>query len=462
MEDLLAKAEEIDIPKPGTLVQGKVINTSKNSALVDLCDGAMVGIVKGREVHDSAGTFKKLNPGDDIAAVVVEDENEEGFLVLSLRKAAQNLAWDNLLEMYDEGDSFEIRVTEANKGGLMTEIDSIKAFIPVSQLAPMHYPRVNNANSTEILKRLERLIGERLIVKVIAIDQENGKLILSEKFAIEEQRQNSMKGLSVGQKVKGRISGIVKFGIFVAFEGIEGLVHISEIAWGHVNNPADYGKIGDDVEILVIGIDGEKISLSMKRLIPDPWVEAAKKYKVSNTITGKITRIASFGAFVGLENEINGLIHLSEISHQKVEDIEKFIKVGQEVAAKIINVDLDEHRIGLSLKALQEPPPEQEKKEEPVKKIETKGEKKEEKVDKAKKPKAKKEEKKPAKAKKKETSKKSEDLTELDGVTKKIAESLKKAGYKTPADLKKVKLEDLTSLDGIGEKTAQKILDSVK
>lgn len=356
MQSVMKDAPEIQLPKLGDLVDGTVINIINNRILVDLCGGAMVGIIMGKERQDSMKTADELKSGDPVKAVVVEDENEDGFLVLSLRKAAQNLAWDRFLHMYESGETFEVSAQEANKGGLLLEIDSIKSFIPVSQLAPMHYPRVNNANSQEILKRLQKLIGIKFNVRIINVDKENGKLILSERAAFEHERSKSLGGLKIGKKVRGRISGVVKFGIFVAFDGLEGLVHISEIAWGHVSNPADYGKIGDEVDAMIIGVEGDKISLSMKRLVADPWVEAAKKYKVGDIIEGKISRITSFGAFIQLEPEIHGLIHLSEISDEKVDDIEKFIKVGQHVKTKIINVDLDEHRIGLSIKVMSEKP----------------------------------------------------------------------------------------------------------
>jgi small subunit ribosomal protein S1 len=429
MDSLLADQGQIRLPRPGDLVEGTVINITNNKILVDLCNGAMVGIVKGRETNDSSKTMSTLSPGDPIKAVVVEDENEEGFFVLSLRKAAQNLAWDKFMKMYETGETFDVVAQEANKGGLLLEIDSIKSFIPVSQLAPMNYPRVNNANTQEILKRLQRLLGKKFTVRIINVDKDNGKLILSERAAYEGERSKALTGLKVGDKVKGKISGIVKFGIFVAFDGLEGLVHISEIAWGHVSNPSDYGKMGDSVEAEVIGVDGDKISLSMKRLVPDPWVEAAKKYKVGDIIHGKISRITTFGAFIQLEPEIHGLIHLSEISSGKVEDIEHFIKVGQEVTTRIIHVDLNEHRIGLSIKAVDEPPVTE---ADAAEKIEEGASKKED----------------------------ADELTEIPGVTAKIAETLRGAGYDKQG-LKKASVEDLTALEGIGEKTAQKILESV-
>jgi small subunit ribosomal protein S1 len=356
MQLVLQDAQSVPFPKPGELVKGKILHKTKNKCLVDLCDGRAVGMITGRETHDSSDTFSKVVEGDEIQAVVVEDENEEGFFVLSLRKAAQNTAWDRFERMFKSGEVFEVKVDEANKGGLLLEIDSIKGFLPVSQLAPLHYPRVNEANSQEILRRLQKLIGVKFVVRIIALDRENGKLILSERAAQEENRSKKLQNLKVGDTVHGKISGIVKFGLFVAFDGLEGLVHISEIAWGHVRNPADFGKLGDKVDVQIIGIEGEKISLSIKRLQKDPWIEAAQKYQVGTSVHGKINRITTFGAFITLEKDINGLIHLSEISHDKVDEIDKAIKVGQEVDAVVISVDLEEHRIGLSMKALHPAP----------------------------------------------------------------------------------------------------------
>jgi small subunit ribosomal protein S1 len=353
MEDLLKDSPQVIFPKPGTLIEGTVTDISKNKVLVDL-GGINTGIIAGKELHDSLGTLDELKVGDKISAYIIESENADGVVVLSLRKASQEKSWRYFVDAYKNDKVIEVTANEANKGGLLLEVDGIKGFIPVSQLAPMHYPRVNGADSNLILKRLQELVGEKFEVKVINVDHENGKLILSEKAAMNEQRKSALEKLKVGQKIKGKISGIVKFGIFVAFDGLEGLVHISEIAWGHVKDPAEYGKIGDEVEVLVIGIEGEKISLSMKRLVPDPWLEAAKKFKVGKIVEGEVNKITQFGAFVKLSDEINGLIHLSEITDKPIQDLNKILKVGDKVKAKIISVDSEEHRIGLSIKALTE------------------------------------------------------------------------------------------------------------
>lgn len=347
----LAQIPDFKLPLPGELVEGEVIAIYKNKILVDV-GGIAVGMISGREAKDSLDTLKSLSVGDQISAYVIDGENEEGYIVMSLRKASQEKTWKKFSDAFEKGLVIEVSASEANKGGLLLDIDGIKGFIPVSQLAPMHYPRVNGADSNQILTRLQELVGKRFRVKIINIDKDNGKLILSEKAAMEEQRQSALGDLKVGDTVTGRISGVVKFGIFVAFNGLEGLVHISEIAWGHVKNPLDYGRLGEDVKVMVIGVEGDKISLSMKRLTEDPWLEAAKNYEIGTVVEGEINRITPFGAFIKLSDDINGLIHVSEISSEEVTDPAKVLTVGEKVKAKVIAIEPEEHRVGLSIKAL--------------------------------------------------------------------------------------------------------------
>ncbi|MDP2624953.1 MAG: S1 RNA-binding domain-containing protein [Candidatus Peregrinibacteria bacterium] len=356
MEALLEVSPEMIIPQRGELIEGRVIDVTKHRILVDI-SGVNIGIISGRETKDSQDTIKDLKIDDPVMACVLEEENEEGFVVLSLRKASQERAWKKFADAHDNDEVVTVSPNEANKGGLLLEVDGIKGFIPVSQLAPLHYPRVNGADANLILQKLKKLIGMDLQVKIINLDKNNGKLILSERAAFKEQRSSELGKLGVGDVVTGKISGVVKFGIFVAFAGLEGLVHISEIAWGHVKDPGDYGKVGDEVEVKVIGIEGDKISLSMKQLQADPWAEAAKTFTVGTVVTGEINRIAPFGAFIKLTDDINGLIHLSEIvdsDGNPVADPGDVLKAGEKVEAKIIDVNLSEHRIGLSLKVLNE------------------------------------------------------------------------------------------------------------
>jgi small subunit ribosomal protein S1 len=351
MESILSDSNFV-LPTPGTLVEGVVIDVQKNAILMDI-NGFATGIIKGKDAHDSFDTMKTVQIGDTISAFVVEDENEEGYTVLSLRKASQEKTWNKFLDAYENNKPIEVVANEANKGGLLLEVDGIKGFIPVSQLEPQHYPRVNGADSSLILQKLQQLIGVKFTVKIINIDRDNGKLILSEKAAFFDQRKEALTTLKIGQTVKGKISGVVKFGIFVSFEHLEGLVHISEIAWGHVKNPQDFGKAGDEVEVMVIGLEGEKISLSMKRLTPDPWDQASKKYKIGATVDGEINRITQFGVFVKLDEEINGLIHVSEVSSKSFEHPSEVVQIGEKVKVKVISIEPDERRIGLSIRALE-------------------------------------------------------------------------------------------------------------
>lgn len=354
MDDIIQNMDEIKLPQPGTLIEGKVVAKHQNKLLIDL-DGVTTGIISGREAKDAEDTAKNAQVGDEISAYVIDPENEEGYTVLSLRKAGQERTWKRFLDAYENEKSVTVKANEANKGGLLLDINGIKGFIPVSQLAPMHYPRVNDADANQILQRLQALVGIEFKVKIINIDKENGKLILSERAAMEEQRQEALEGLEIGTEVEGKISGIVKFGIFVAFNGLEGLVHISEIAWGHVKNPSDYGKLGDKVKVQVIGVEGDKISLSMKRLIDDPWLEASKTYKIGTEVEGEVSRITPFGVFVKLNDEINGLIHVTELSGDgEVKDAGEILKIGDKIKAKVIAVEPEEHRVGLSIKALTE------------------------------------------------------------------------------------------------------------
>lgn len=351
MEELLAHSPKFVIAKPGTLIEGTVLALSKNRVLVDL-GGISTGIILGREARDNHDTIKSLHVGDTVLAYVIDEENDDGLVVLSLRKASQEKTWNNFSDAYEKGRVITVTANEANKGGLLLDTDGIKGFIPVSQLAPLHYPRVNGADANQILTRLQALVGQKFQVKIINVDKENGKLILSEKSAFQEERSNALGKLSTGSVVKGRVSGVVKFGIFVAFDGLEGLVHISEIAWGHVKDPSDYARLGQEVEVEVIGIEGDKISLSMKRLTEDPWLEVAKKYPIGTIVEGEVGRITPFGAFMELGEDINGLIHLSEITDKEITDAGEVLKPGDHVKAKVIAIEPDEHRIGLSIKAL--------------------------------------------------------------------------------------------------------------
>ncbi len=351
MLELLKDSPQVLRARPGELIEGIVIFKGKNKMLIDL-NGVSTGIVSGRELRDSMNTFRELNVGDIVASLVLEEENDEGMVVLSLRMASQQKAWDRFNKMIEDDKTMKFTAQEANKGGLLANIDGIRTFLPVSQLSPSNYPRVNNADTTEIISRLAKFIGHTFTVKIITLDESAGKIVVSEREAMAEERSKALEHLAIGSAKDGIVSGIVKFGLFVAFDGLEGLVHISEIAWGHVKNPSEFAQVGDRVKVKIIGIDGEKLSLSIKQMSKDPWEEIAERYPVGKKVEGTVARFADYGAFLNLEKDITGLVHVTEISHEKIQDPAQALKIGQKVEAQVINIDIDERRIGLSIKAL--------------------------------------------------------------------------------------------------------------
>jgi len=351
-EELFKKSPEIKYPKIGEVISGTIDKIEKKNILVNV-NNQFSGLVVSKELGNTVD-LDALKPGDKIEVMVLWDSVEKGLLILSLKRANQIKLLSNLNKYFQEGEIITVKPTEANKWGLLVDIDGLKWFIPVSQLTPLHYPRVEGADPAKILEHLEGLIGKEFKVKVINVDEAGKKIIFSEKAAIEDKREKALKTLKEGDVIEGVVSGILTYGLFVTFDGLEGLVHVSEIDWGHVNNPAKFAKVGQKVKVKVIGLDSDKISLSIKRLKENPWDVLARKYKLGDTITAPISRISQFGAFMELEGGIQGLIHLSEISHGVVKDIRDHVKVGQEVTAKIINFDPKKKRIGLSLKALQE------------------------------------------------------------------------------------------------------------
>lgn len=351
MDDIIKTGPQVLRVKPGELVEGIVVFRGKNKLILDI-GGVATGIVSGRELRDSFNTFRELKVGDTVLALTLEEENDEGMLVLSLRMASQQKAWDKFHKLVKDDATMKFIPTEANKGGLLANIDGIRTFLPVSQLAPVNYPRVNNADSMEIISRLQKFVGHPFTVKIITMDEEAGKIVVSEREAMSEERAKALEHLKIGDVKEGLVSGLVKFGLFVAFDGLEGLVHISEIAWGHVKNPSEFAQVGDRVTVKVIGVDGEKLSLSIKQMTKDPWEEVAERYPVGKKVSGTVVRFTEYGAFLKLEKDLSGLVHLSEIAHEKVTDPAQVLTIGQKVEAQVINIDIDERRIGLSIKAL--------------------------------------------------------------------------------------------------------------
>ena len=286
-----------------------------------------------------------------MSASVIDTENEEGQIVLSLKKVAKEKGWDELEARFKNKEVFGIVPFDANKGGMLIEIDGVRGFLPVSQLSSENYPRVTGADKDEILHRLNTLVGRTLMVRILDLNRKEGKLIVSEKEAQREFTQGKIAEFKVGDTIKGIVTGVVDFGVFVNVNGIEGLVHISEIAWDRVDNPSKYVKVGQEIEAVIIAIDQDKLSLSMKQLTEDPWQKEISTYKVGDEVDGKITRITPFGAFVQINPVIEALVHISELSDNHVTDPNTLVKVGETKKFRVIGIDADQHKISLSLKS---------------------------------------------------------------------------------------------------------------
>lgn len=355
MGDLLGTGVEIKVLKQGDMVEGHLISVGKNEVYVDL-EGYGIGVVRGRELYDDQATLAALKPGDQIFVSVVDPENKDGIVELSMRQAGQERVWQTLKEKMDSKEVVRTKILEANKGGLMVEINNVTGFLPVSQLSLEHYPRVEDGDKNRILGVLQSYVGESFDVQIITADSAEEKLIVSEKAVFEKEMENKLSTLKIGMVVEGMITGVVDFGAFVKFGELEGLVHISELAWQRIENPKDIVKVGQKVTAKVISIDKGRVSLSIKQLQEDPWLEAVKKYQIGQPVTGKVIKITPYGAFVELDKDIQGLVHLMELSHDAVKNPEDIIKPGQEKEFKIISIEPAEHRLGLSLKALTEAP----------------------------------------------------------------------------------------------------------
>jgi len=355
MSDLLGSGIEIKVLKQGDMVEGSLISVGKNEVYVDL-EGYGVGVVRGRELYDDEATLSALKPGDKIFVSVVEPENKEGIVELSLRQAGQERVWQTLKEKMESKEVVRTKILEANKGGLMVEINNVMGFLPVSQLSLEHYPRVEDGDKNRILGVLQSYIGTLFDVQIITADSAEEKLIVSEKAVFEKEMENKLGQLKIGLVVEGTITGVVDFGAFVKFGELEGLVHISELAWQRIDNPRDIIKVGQKVTAKVISIDKGRVSLSIKQLLEDPWLEAVKKYQIGQSVKGKVTKIMPFGVFVELDKDIQGLAHVMELSHETIKSAEEVLKPGEEKEFKIISIEPAEHRLGLSLKQMTEAP----------------------------------------------------------------------------------------------------------
>ncbi len=345
----LMKEDAFKIPQLGDTVSGTVIASSKAEVRLDIA-GRLVGVVRGRELYFDGGEYSSLKPGDTVDATVVDVENENGELELSFRHAGEEKTWANLEEMFAKKTPIMVRINAANRGGLLVSFAQVPAFLPVSQLSPENYPRVSGGDKSKILEKLKSLVGTETEVKIITLDRKDGKLVVSEKDAWQEKQKDVISQFKVGDIVEGRIIAVTSFGVFVNFSGnLEGLIHISELAWQRIEDPSEVYKVGDMIKAQIITIEGAKIFLSAKRLLADPWEGVEKKYAVGQTVSGTILKINPFGLFVELDSNIHGLAHVSQLGLASGEKIEDTYSAGQKLDFSIISLEANEHRLGLAI-----------------------------------------------------------------------------------------------------------------
>jgi small subunit ribosomal protein S1 len=360
---------EVKSLKHGDVVEGTVVRIDPDEILVDF-GGKSEGVVSNRELMSRRGprdgdeSRPELKVGDEVLVYVLQPESPEGHAVLSLRRAGLERKWRAMQERFDAGEIVEAKVIDHNKGGLIVDL-GVRGFVPISQIVDFpRRPRDEQPRDAaqEIAEKLQPFVGRTLRLKILEVNRKANRLILSEKVALYEERREKrdelFSSLQVGQRVTGVVRSIAPFGVFIDLGGIDGLVHKSELSWNKVNNPETAYAIGEEVEAEVIDINHERgrISLSIRRLQPDPWQESVAKYTIGDVISGTVTKLVNFGAFVRVEEGLEGLIHISELSNQRVAHPGDVVKEGEEMKLKIISLDSERHRLGLSLKQAEDRP----------------------------------------------------------------------------------------------------------
>ncbi len=332
------------IPKVEDIVEGKIFAINKNGLFIDL-ESFKTGIILARELKENPEHFKNVKVGDKILAKITELENEDGYVEMSLKEAGAEQSWEELEKLMQTKKVIEGKVSKANKGGLILDVNGIQAFMPVSQLSNENYPRVEGGDSQKILQALQKLVGKNLQVKIIDLDPKEERFIVSEKATQEKEIEEIIKKYKVGDTVEGIVTGVVDFGIFIKFDNLEGLAHISELAYQLIEHPSDIVKIGEKVKAKIIEIEKDKISLSIKALKKNPWEKVIEKYKIGQIVKAAVTKFNPFGAFVQIDKHIHGLTHISEFgTEQKMKEM---LEIGKKYDFKILSIKPNEYRMAL-------------------------------------------------------------------------------------------------------------------
>jgi small subunit ribosomal protein S1 len=344
MDELLA-GEDVKQLEAGDVIEGVVSSVKKHEVWIDL--GAKgVGAVTRREI----GHGQQLAVGQTVTVSVIDPELDEGYALLSMKRAAKDRGWDELRRMFEAQEIVEVSPYDANRGGLLVELEGIRGFLPVSQLAAGHYPRVSGADKDEILQKLNALVNKPIRVRILDVSRKDNKLIFSEKEAVKDDMQARFAELKVGDVVEGIVTGVIDFGAFVNVQGIEGLIHISEISWERVEDPRNYVKVGETLKAKIIAIDKDRLSLSLKQMSEDPWLKEVNAFKKGDVVEGKVTRITPFGAFVQLSPAVEALVHVSEMSDDEAVDPQQIFQLNEKKKFKVLDIDTEARKIALSLK----------------------------------------------------------------------------------------------------------------
>jgi small subunit ribosomal protein S1 len=333
-------------PSVGDLVEGPVIGIEKSAIYIDLPPYS-TGIIYGREFIAARDIIKKIGIGDRVGAKVVDTNNPDGYIELSLKEAKQALIWGEAQDAIRDRTIFDLAITDANKGGLIINWQGIQGFLPASQLKAEHYPRVADGDKDRILEELKKLISQKIQVSIISALPKEGKLIFSEKNLQEKDKEKIIGKYKVGDEVDGEITGIVDFGVFVKIEeGLEGLVHISEIDWSLVEDPKLLFKVGQKISVKIIEIKDGKVSLSIKALKQNPWTEASAKYKKDDVVSGVVIKFNKHGALASIEEGIAGLVHISEFGTE--DKLRQKLELGKSYTFKITLFDAKDQKMALS------------------------------------------------------------------------------------------------------------------
>ena len=357
MSALLEEALIFRKLKPGDIVDGEIVRVTPTEVLVDV-GAKSEGVIPEKELERLGREgLERLQVGQTIPVYVVRPEERDGNLILSLRKAEEEIDWRDAQARFEAGESFETQVTGFNKGGLIVRLGKLRGFVPASQLSPEH----RGSDHQQPEERWARLVGMPIYVKIIELNRKRKRLILSERAASRQirelQKDKLLAELREGEIRRGKVTSLTDFGAFVDLGGVDGLIHLSEISWNRSTKPQDVVRIGQEVDVYILSVDREKkrIALSLKRLEPEPWATIEQRYRIGQLVEGTITRLANFGAFALIDEEIEGLIHISELSDSRISHPKETVRVGETYTMRIIELDQDRRRMGLSIKRVADP-----------------------------------------------------------------------------------------------------------